>query len=56
MYKDVVSLLGFIQHAHWTVLGGLDDLSGFIIGEHNVNNIYYTDDTVLMENSERKLK
>lgn len=40
-----------------TILSELENLSGFIIGGYNLNLIIrYVDDTVLMADSEKKLK
>lgn len=47
--------IGFIQLDKWDH-PELDDLPGFIIGEYNVNDISYADDTVFMADSDRKLK
>lgn len=38
------------------VLGELEVLSGFITGGHNLNNIRYADDTVLIADTKRKLQ
>lgn len=37
-------------------LRDLDVLTGFIIGENNLNNVKYTDDTILMTDTERNFK
>ena len=38
------------------ILKELVDLPGLVVGGHNINNIRYADDTVLIANSEEKLK
>ncbi|MGX9987587.1 reverse transcriptase domain-containing protein [Soonwooa purpurea] len=38
------------------ILRELEDLPGFIIGGHNLNNIRYADDTVLIADTEKKLQ
>lgn len=38
------------------ILSGLEVLARFIIGRHNLNNINYAEYTVLMVDSQRKLK
>lgn len=38
-----------------TILRGLEVIPGFVIGERNLNNIYYVDETVLIADSERTL-
>lgn len=38
------------------ILSGLEVLARFIIGRHNLNNISYAEYTVLMVDSQRKLK
>ena len=37
-------------------LRGLEDLSGFLIGGNNINNLLYVDDTVLVTKSQEKLQ
>ena len=38
------------------ILRELEDLPGLVVGGHNINNIRYADDTVLIADSEEKLK
>ena len=38
------------------ILRELEDLPGLVVGGHNINNIRYADDTVLIADLEEKLK
>ena len=38
------------------ILRELEGLPGFSIGRHNINNLRYADDTVLLAESEEKLQ
>ena len=38
------------------ILRELEDLPGLVVGGHNINNIRYADDTVLIADSEEKFK
>jgi len=47
---DLINLYGEV------ILRELDGMPGFVIGGHNVNNIRYADDTVLLAESQEKLQ
>lgn len=55
--KDSFFLLPDLFNLHSKIiLKKLEDLTGFIFFRHNINNMRYTDNIVLMENSERQMK